>query len=90
MHPRIEPSIDAVLSSASAILSSDQIRPTTTRIVYLTVRGRRLHETAVGVYAQIEREWAQIVGGQRFRQLREALSLLMMDSADRAAAQTAP
>lgn len=55
------------------------------RIIRLTERGKRLHEVAVEVHAQIEHEWAQIVGEQSYQLLRETLSQLVAATADRAA-----
>jgi DNA-binding MarR family transcriptional regulator len=46
------------------------------RIVRLTARGRRLHESALAAHARIEDEWAEAVGGERFAQLRETLEEL--------------
>ena len=43
------------------------------RIIRLTARGRRLHQVAVGIHAQIEDEWSQAVGAERYEQLRETL-----------------
>jgi DNA-binding MarR family transcriptional regulator len=43
------------------------------RIIRLTPRGRRLHETAIGLHAQIEAEWSQAIGQRRYQQLRGAL-----------------
>lgn len=47
------------------------------RIIRLTPRGRRLHETAVGIHAQIETEWGQAIGQQSYRQIRRALTELV-------------
>lgn len=43
------------------------------RIIRLTPRGRRLHETAIGIHAQIEAEWSQSIGTRRYQQVRRAL-----------------
>ncbi len=43
------------------------------RIVRLTERGRRLHETAVGIHAEVEREWAARVGKSRYEALCQTL-----------------
>lgn len=47
------------------------------RIIRLTARGRRLHAAAVGVHAQIEDEWRQTIGPQRYEHLRQMLAELM-------------
>jgi len=47
------------------------------RIIRLTPRGRRLHETAVGIHAHIEQEWRQTVGPQQYERLRHTLARLM-------------
>ncbi len=47
------------------------------RIIHLSSRGRRLHEVAVGVHAQIEDEWSTVVGKRRYQELREALGQLV-------------
>ena len=46
------------------------------RIVRLTARGRRLHESALAAHARIEDEWAEAVGAERFEQLRATLEEL--------------
>jgi DNA-binding MarR family transcriptional regulator len=48
------------------------------RIIRLTPRGRRLHQIAVGVHAQIEAEWSQAIGPRRYKQLRRALDDLIV------------
>jgi hypothetical protein len=48
------------------------------RIIRLTSRRRRLHQTAVGAHAQIEQEWAQTVGAQRYVDLRGMLLKLVL------------
>lgn len=53
------------------------------RLIRLTDRGRRLHKTAVAIHAQIEDEWAEILGDRHFRQLREGLGRLTASSVDR-------
>ncbi len=47
------------------------------RIIRLTARGRRLHQIAVGIHAQIETEWSQAIGSKRYNQLRRALDDLI-------------
>jgi DNA-binding MarR family transcriptional regulator len=47
------------------------------RIIRLTPRGKRLHATALDIHAQIEQEWRQTVGAQRYKLLRETLAHLM-------------
>lgn len=47
------------------------------RIIHLTERGRRLHEVAVAVHAQIEDEWRHRIGPRRYEDLRAALAELM-------------
>jgi DNA-binding MarR family transcriptional regulator len=47
------------------------------RIIRLTARGRQLHAAAVGVHAQIEDEWRQTIGPQRYEHLRQMLAELM-------------
>jgi DNA-binding MarR family transcriptional regulator len=46
------------------------------RMVRLTAKGRRLHESALAAHARIEDEWAEAVGVERFEQLRETLEEL--------------
>lgn len=46
------------------------------RIVRLTARGRRLHESALAAHARIEDTWADAVGAERFEQLRDTLEEL--------------
>jgi DNA-binding MarR family transcriptional regulator len=59
------------------------------RIIRLTERGKRLHEIAVEVHAQVEREWIQIVGERRFQQLRETLTDIMKATVDQTARRSA-
>jgi len=47
------------------------------RIIRLTPRGRRLHETAIGIHAQIEAEWSHAIGPRRYQQLRRTLDDLI-------------
>jgi DNA-binding MarR family transcriptional regulator len=47
------------------------------RIIRLTKRGRQLHETAVSIHAQIEAEWTQEVGQQRYTEMRRVLDDLV-------------
>ena len=47
------------------------------RIIRLTERGRRLHETAIDIHAAIEAEWAGKVGQQRYRSVCETLAELV-------------
>jgi DNA-binding MarR family transcriptional regulator len=47
------------------------------RIIRLTPRGKRLHATAVGIHAQIEEQWRQKLGSQRYERLRHSLAELM-------------
>ncbi|MGH3264385.1 MAG: MarR family winged helix-turn-helix transcriptional regulator [Trebonia sp.] len=47
------------------------------RIIRLTQRGRRLHETAVGIHARIEAEWSRAIGPQRYQQMRRVLNELI-------------
>ena len=47
------------------------------RIVRLTASGKRLHRVAVGVHADIEKEWAARLGERRYRQLCEALKAIV-------------
>ena len=47
------------------------------RIIRLTERGHRLHETAVGIHAEIEREWAARVGEKRYEALCRTLNDLI-------------
>src|SRR3954470_3959153 len=46
------------------------------RTIRLTPRGRRLHQTAVVVHADVEREWTRALGTRRFAHLRETLDAL--------------
>lgn len=55
------------------------------RIVRLTARGKELHRRAVATHAATEREWEQIVGEHRYRELRETLSDLALPPAAAAA-----
>ena len=47
------------------------------RIIRLTPRGHRLHQTAVGVHAQIEAEWSHTIGQRRYTQLKRSLHELI-------------
>ena len=47
------------------------------RIVRLNASGKRLHRIAVGVHADIEKEWAARLGERRYRQLCEALKAIV-------------
>lgn len=47
------------------------------RIIRLTQRGRRLHNTAVAIHARVEAEWAQAIGQPRYEQVRRALNELI-------------
>jgi DNA-binding MarR family transcriptional regulator len=47
------------------------------RIIRLTDRGRQLHRTAIAIHAQIETEWSQAIGQQRYQQLRRALDAVI-------------
>ncbi len=47
------------------------------RIVRLSARGKRLHRVALGIHADIEREWAAKIGQGRYRQLRDALRAIV-------------
>lgn len=60
------------------------------RIIRLTARGRRLHETAIAAHADIERQWAERVGADRYRQLYDALSELVERPPGARAGSTAP
>jgi len=47
------------------------------RLIRLTQRGRRLHRVAVGIHSDIEKEWEQAVGKERYRLMRDALHELV-------------
>ncbi len=47
------------------------------RIIRLTGRGTALHRLAVGIHADVEREWGDTVGELPYRRLRETLSVLV-------------
>jgi len=53
------------------------------RIVRLTARGMELHRVAVDVQAELEAEWAQLVGEERFRGMRDTLEDLVRSDVDR-------
>jgi DNA-binding MarR family transcriptional regulator len=53
------------------------------RIIRLTPRGRRLHQIAVGIHAQMEAEWSQAIGPRRYKQLRRALDDLIVPAGRR-------
>jgi DNA-binding MarR family transcriptional regulator len=46
------------------------------RIIRVTRKGRRLHETAIRMHAELEEEWAAAVGKRRYEQLRATLAEL--------------
>jgi DNA-binding MarR family transcriptional regulator len=54
------------------------------RIVRLTERGRRLHRVAIDVQVELEAEWAQAVGADRYRVMREALHDIVRADIERA------
>jgi len=56
------------------------------RLIRLTQRGRRLHRVAVGIHSDIEKEWEQAVGKERYRLMRDALHELVRVPEFRAAA----
>lgn len=47
------------------------------RIIRLTARGRRLHDAALAAHARVEDDWAEVVGPERFDQLRETLRMVV-------------
>jgi DNA-binding MarR family transcriptional regulator len=47
------------------------------RIIRLTPRGKKLHQVAVGIHAQVEDEWASELGERGFTNLRDKLSRLV-------------
>ncbi|WP_127904436.1 MarR family winged helix-turn-helix transcriptional regulator [Solirhodobacter olei] len=47
------------------------------RLIRLTERGHRLHQTAIGAHAAVEAEWAARVGHRRYEALRDTLIELM-------------
>jgi DNA-binding MarR family transcriptional regulator len=46
------------------------------RIIRLTKRGRRLHDTALRIHDQVEDDWAAAVGRRRYDHLRATLAEL--------------
>jgi DNA-binding MarR family transcriptional regulator len=48
------------------------------RLVRLTERGRKLHETAIGIHAATEEEWSRQIGAERYREMCEALRDLVI------------
>jgi DNA-binding MarR family transcriptional regulator len=47
------------------------------RIIRLTPKGARLQQVAIGVHAELEEEWARLLGRTRYARLRDALAALM-------------
>src|SRR3954454_20110251 len=52
------------------------------RIVRLTARGKRLLEVAVAAQVQLQADWAQAVGPERFLQMRDTLHDLVRTEVD--------
>jgi DNA-binding MarR family transcriptional regulator len=50
------------------------------RTIRLTDRGRRLHRVALEIHAELEREWARVVGDRSYEQMRRTLMQLSTGS----------
>jgi DNA-binding MarR family transcriptional regulator len=50
-----------------------------TRLVTLTRRGRELLDAVEGIYAELESEWAEVVGDARIEDLRGTLARVVAD-----------
>ena len=48
------------------------------KLIQFTDKGREVNEAAAGIIQQVEAEWAELLGGDRMANMREALEALIL------------